>query len=108
MVDLRSEILKDNTGYDLKQLFIGSEGTLGVITKLNIHCPKMDKIRKIMVFKTESYEKIIESLPKLKGLLGKNLNACEYINGVSYNAVIEKLHQPIFDTVSLEDHLLFV
>ena len=38
VLDLRSEIMKDNTGYDLKQLFIGGEGTLGVITKLNIHC----------------------------------------------------------------------
>ncbi len=32
IVDLMSELHKDNTGYDLKDLFIGSEGTLGVIT----------------------------------------------------------------------------
>ena len=75
MVDLRSEILKDNTGYDLKQLFIGSEGTLGVITKLNIHCPKMDKIRTLMIFKTDNYENIVNSIPKIKSHLGKNLNA---------------------------------
>ena len=30
---LRS-LRKDNTGYDLKNLFMGSEGTLGVITKV--------------------------------------------------------------------------
>jgi len=72
---MRSEIFKDNTGYDLKQLFIGGEGSMGVITKLNIHCPKIDKVRKIMAFKTSRYENIINNLPKIKAMLGKHLNA---------------------------------
>ncbi|WP_284165323.1 FAD-binding oxidoreductase [Frigidibacter sp. SD6-1] len=32
VMNLMSELHKDNTGYDLKQLFIGAEGTLGIIT----------------------------------------------------------------------------
>jgi FAD/FMN-containing dehydrogenase len=32
MLDLTRGLRKDNTGYDLKQLFIGAEGTLGIIT----------------------------------------------------------------------------
>ena len=32
VVNLLSKLRKDNTGYDLKELFIGAEGTLGVIT----------------------------------------------------------------------------
>ena len=32
VLDLMSELHKDNTGYDLKDLIIGAEGTLGIIT----------------------------------------------------------------------------
>lgn len=34
VLDMMNALRKDNTGYDLKQIFIGSEGTLGITTIL--------------------------------------------------------------------------
>jgi FAD/FMN-containing dehydrogenase len=39
-----STLRKDNTGYDLKQLFIGSEGTLGIITGVSILTPRKPNV----------------------------------------------------------------
>lgn len=41
-----STLRKDNTGYDLKQLFIGAEGTLGLITGISLLTPRRPKVKK--------------------------------------------------------------
>lgn len=56
IVDCLSTNKKDNTGYDLKQLFIGSEGTLGVVTQVALHCPSKPQSVQVGFFgKTEIY-----------------------------------------------------
>jgi len=39
VLNLMSELKKDNTGYSLKDLFIGSEGTLGIVTGVSLKAP---------------------------------------------------------------------
>jgi len=56
ILDMMSQVRKDNTGMDLKQLFIGAEGTLGLITKANILCQKKSKMQRLMLIKCNKFE----------------------------------------------------
>jgi len=47
---------KDNTGYDLKQLFIGAEGTLGIITKVALACPPKPEAINLAYLGLESFD----------------------------------------------------
>ncbi|XP_038671946.1 D-2-hydroxyglutarate dehydrogenase, mitochondrial isoform X2 [Scyliorhinus canicula] len=50
-----SSLRKDNTGYDLKQLFIGAEGTLGIITAVSILCPRKSAAVSVALLESPFY-----------------------------------------------------
>ncbi len=54
--------LKDNTGYDLKHLFIGGEGTLGVVTKVALRCQPLPVSRGAVWLTCTSLEEVVQIL----------------------------------------------
>ena len=56
VLDCLQTLRKDNTGLDLKQLFIGSEGTLGIITAVAILCPTKPNAVTTAFLALESFE----------------------------------------------------
>ena len=70
VVSSMNRMLKNNAGYDLKQLFIGSEGTLGLITRavLRLHPPPGEITTTLCA--VESYEKVVSLLRAAQGALG--------------------------------------
>lgn len=50
VLELNGALEKNNTGFDLRQLFIGSEGTLGVITEATLKLTRLPERRDVMLF----------------------------------------------------------
>jgi FAD/FMN-containing dehydrogenase len=68
---------KDNSGYDLKQLFIGSEGTLGLVTGVVVKLWPKPKGQQVAFVALDSPEQALALLTQLKGALGPGLTAFE-------------------------------
>mmetsp|Transcript_10830 Transcript_10830/g.20063 ORF Transcript_10830/g.20063 Transcript_10830/m.20063 type:complete len:494 (-) Transcript_10830:105-1586(-) len=90
ILDSMSSLRKDNTGYDLKQLFIGSEGTLGVITAAAISTPPAPTSTKVALLGVSSFEEVISVLRSAKSSLGEVLSAIEYWDNGAMNLVTEQ------------------
>ena len=70
VVNMLRGLRKDNTGYDLKQLFIGSEGTLGVITRAVFKLEPLPAARTVLWLtfgELETAEILFEKLEKAAG-----------------------------------------
>ncbi|QLG74279.1 hypothetical protein HG535_0G01630 [Zygotorulaspora mrakii] len=74
---------KDNTGYDLKQLFIGSEGTIGIITGVSILTPPRPKAFNVSFLAVNSYEDVQKVFVKAKKELLEILSAFEFMDDKS-------------------------
>lgn len=66
ILNFTGKIIKNNTGYELKQLFIGSEGTLGIITKATFLLTQTPKETILYLFAFVDFEKVIQSLELTK------------------------------------------
>ena len=78
------KIIKDNSGYDLKQLFIGSEGTLGIVTRAVLKLVEAPKSRSSAFVAFDKYEKVITFLKYMDRGLAGTLSGFELIWGNAY------------------------
>ncbi|KAK4321554.1 hypothetical protein Pmani_007671 [Petrolisthes manimaculis] len=87
VVNCLSAMKKDNTGYDLKHLFIGSEGTLGLVTKVAINCPPRPAAVSLAFLGLQSFDNVLKTFKAAKDQLGEILSSCEFIDQSSMECV---------------------
>jgi FAD/FMN-containing dehydrogenase len=82
---------KDNTGYDLKQLLIGSEGTLGVITAAALRLLPPTPVRQVVIAAVASPHQALELFALLFGQCGPRLQAFEFFTADCVDLVIAQV-----------------
>ena len=91
VVTSMNQMLKNNSGYDLKQLFIGTEGTLGFVTKAVLRLREKPKSINTALLGLDSFAQVIKLLKYLDKGLGGNLSAYEVMWKNYYEVVVRSV-----------------
>jgi len=81
---------KDNTGYDLKQLFIGAEGTLGVVTAACLKLYPQPAAREVALLAVPSAAHALALLHRMKAATGA-VSAFEVMNRLSVEVTVKNV-----------------
>ncbi|TFV49683.1 FAD-binding oxidoreductase [Bradyrhizobium niftali] len=96
---------KDNTGYALKHLFAGSEGTLGIIAAAAMKLAPLPVGREVAFCAVETEDQVLDFWMKLRAAADGNVRAIEYLSGSCVElAKREGLRSP----VEKADHYVLV
>jgi FAD/FMN-containing dehydrogenase len=93
-----SGLRKDNTGYDLRDLFVGSEGTLGVITAATLALHPQPAARMTALAACRTLAATLDLLGRAQAVLGPGLTGFEVMNAFSLALVARhfpQLRQPL-------------
>ena len=88
IINLLKTLKKDNTGYSLKDLFVGSEGTLGIITAASLKIFQKPKDKLTFLASTGSPKKALDFLRMLQKNTSIPLTSFEIMNNHSVDIVL--------------------
>ncbi len=83
-----NRMLKNNAGYDLKQLFVGTEGTLGIVTRAVLRLRAAMPSQNTALLAVDGYDNVIRILRHLDASLGGTLSAFEVLWKDFYDLVV--------------------
>jgi FAD/FMN-containing dehydrogenase len=92
VIDALRKVIKNNTGYDLRQLFVGAEGTLGIVTAVVLRL--FPKARSVCtgICAVDDYAGVIELLRRARAGFGSQLTAFEVMWPEFYRLATVELH----------------
>ncbi|MDJ0793177.1 MAG: FAD-binding oxidoreductase [Woeseiaceae bacterium] len=90
VVSSMNRMLKNNAGYDTKQLFIGSEGSLGIVTRAVLRLFPLPHSRQDALVGLTSFDNVVALLARLKSELTGSLSAFEIMWNDYYAAVTDE------------------
>jgi len=79
VVPAMNRMLKNNAGYDLRHLFVGSEGTLGIVTRAVLRLRQLPRSQNVGFVAVPDYEALMHLLGRVDGALGGTLSAFEVL-----------------------------
>ena len=83
-----NDVIKNNTGYDLKQLFAGSEGTLGIVTRAVLRLRPLPRSCNTALVAIDQFEQVAGFLRLMDSALGGTLSAFEVLWNDFYQTII--------------------
>ena len=98
---------KDNTGYDLKQLFLGAEGTLGVVTAAVLKLFPQPQHKSVAIAAVRDPAAGVELLGHLRACTGDLVSGLEYMHG-SAVAMAQQYVPHVRSPLDGYDHLVLV
>ena len=88
-LDMTNRLLKNNTGYDMKHLFIGGEGTLGVVTRAVLRVFPITRSQNVALCGLANFESLVRFLGHARRELGASISAFEIMWREFYEMALE-------------------
>lgn len=92
ILELNKDMIKNATGYDLRHLFIGAEGTLGLVVEATIKLERKPRDLRVLVLGTPDFPSIMHILSAFQQKL--DLTAFEFFSELALQLVTEHQNLP--------------